>query len=1769
MKRLSILTLLLPLIIFAQNQKAISWHVPVAESQIAPLGPRHIQPDLYRCVTIDLQELQQLLQGCPVETSGLLPSTTYRLQIPMPNGNSAWFEIYESPIMEPGLAIQFPDIKTYAGYGVDDPTASLRFDLTPQGFHAMILSAQGTYFIDPYCRGNTQHYIVYDKKNFRAVNKLFDCQFSSSTLPTAPSPFQAPLLKQPSGSSATGSAKVLLGDCSKRTYRLALAATGEYTAFHGGTVALAQAAQVTTMNRVNGVYERELAVRMNIVANNNLLIYTNASSDPYTNGTPGTMITQNQTNVTNVIGSANYDIGHVFGTNSGGLAGLGVVCVSGSKARGVTGSGAPVGDPFDIDYVAHEIGHQFGGNHTFNGTAGSCAGNGASSASYEPGSGTTIMAYAGICGTQNVQSNSDDYFHIHSLIEIQNFLLGTGSSCDANTALTNNPPVITSTGGNRTIPISTPFMLTGAATDPDAAQTLTYCWEQYNREASTQPPVATATAGPNFRSFVPDTSPTRFFPRLQTLVSNATSTWEVLPSVSRTMTFQLSVRDNAAGGGCVDRQSMTVTFSNAAGPFTVTYPTATGISWIAGSSQTVTWNRANTHLTPVNCPRVNIYLSTNGGFSYPITLATNVPNIGSWNVLVPNNLTTTARVMVKAADNIFFDISNNNFSIISSTNQQYTLTTTENTDSVCAPSPGVFSLQLGSLFGYSAPVTLSASGLPSGATATFSPNPVSPGNTCTVTINGTGALANGAYLFSVNASASSGNQTILLQMVTTAASPAATLLLPSNAFNGASVNPIVRWSSIPPAASYTLQIATDSLFNQITYTSTGTDTIRVVSPALNPSATYYWRVISTSACGSTATSSIFSFKTGVVVCTVYNSTDVPKTITATGTPTVNSTLSITPAQIIQDVNVSTLTGTHTSINNLTFQLLSPSGTSVTLMQNICATQDNFNIKFDDESGSAYNTIPCPPTNGNTYRPLNLLSAFDGQAMNGSWTMRVVDNASNNGGSLTAWGLNVCAYVPCTLSATATATATACSVPCNGTLNATASSGTTPYSYLWSNGASTASQTAVCAGSYSLTITDSRGCTASAQTSVSSSGSSAVTPAISIAASSNTICSGTAVTFTATPVNGGSSPSYQWKINGQNAGSNSATFSSITLNQGDVVNCVLTSSELCVTSSTATSNSISLTVNPVATPAITISTPTISVCTGSSVTFNATAINGGTSAVYQWTINGQNAGTNSNTFTTTTLTNGDVVACILTSNAVCAQPTSVTSSSLTITVSDPVVPSVVLSVPPGDLCSGQPVTVTATAVNGGNIPSFQWTVNGLNSGPNAASISISNPVNGDQIGCTLTSNAACAVPAVVTATPLLLTITPTVTPVISISTANTAVCSGSPVLFTATTGNGGSNPLFNWQVNGNNVGSGSDTLNYSFTGNASVRCVLSSDAVCASTGSVNSNVLNMTTVPAVTPTISINTPTPSVCSGAAISFTASGLFGGLAPIYEWQVNGVSVLTGSTQFTLSNPTDGDEVSCIFTSSANCPQPATVTAQAITVQVKPTPPSPTISSNSPLCAGESLQLAIPAVAGAEYNWSGPNGFTANTANAGIPVTDSSQSGNYSVVVTVNGCSSAPATEGVVIHTLPEVPVITVSGTTLTSSASAGNQWIVNGTDIVGATNIVYEALEDGWYQLRVRSADSCFSLSDSVWIKITGIAENSTGGISLYPNPAREGIILIGEAGMEVRILNALGQVMYRTVVEEKQIRIRVANWARGIYVAEWVKGSRRGVGRFIRE
>ena len=609
-----------------------------------------------RPLTLDVTGLRGALATAPLESrTGAAPLL---LTLPLPDGTNAHFTVREAPVMAPTLAAQFPDIKTYAGVGVDDPTASVRLDLTARGFHAQVLSSTtGDFYIDPIVPGTMPptQYLSFWKRDM--PGRQFECGT------------QAAGKAHSKAKSQTAQRSIA---ATLRTYRLALAATGEYTAFYGGTVPLALAAMVTTVNRVVGVYEKELDVRMILVANTSQLIYTDPNTDPYTNSDPNALLTQNQANVDLLIGNANYDIGHVFSTGGGGLAGLGVVCETGQKAQGETGSSAPVGDAFDIDFVAHEMGHEFGANHTFNGNGTNCADNRNPGTAYEPGSGTTIMGYAGVCNTaNNVQNNSDAYFHVVSYEEIQDYLATT--TCGVSSGTGNNAPsVAVLPASGKVLPISTPFKLTAGAYDSDA-DAITYCWEQYDLGAVGSPTSAQTANNniPLFRSFTPTASPMRYFPRLADIIGNTVTKGERLPTVTRTLTFRVTVRDQHNGaqgvvGGVNSSQAVTMTTTSAAGPFLVTAPNTT-LTWAGGSSQTVTWDVAGTTANNVNCALVNIRLSIDGGLTYPTLLLAATPNDGTEAITVPSINTATARVMVEAADNYFFDISNANFAISTAT----------------------------------------------------------------------------------------------------------------------------------------------------------------------------------------------------------------------------------------------------------------------------------------------------------------------------------------------------------------------------------------------------------------------------------------------------------------------------------------------------------------------------------------------------------------------------------------------------------------------------------------------------------------------------------------------------------------------------------------------------------------------------------------------------------------------------------------------------------------------------------------------------------------------------------------------------------------------------------------------------------------------------------------------------------------------------------------------------------------------------------------------
>jgi hypothetical protein len=623
------------------------WRTAAVVPQLRAGAELWIQPDLYQYIELDANALVGALNRAPMEFSPEAVTSPLLMTFPMPDGSFARFEVVESPIMEPALAAKFPEIRTYLGRGIDDPSASVRFDWTPLGFHAQILSPSGAVYIDPLWKGDTTAYASYYKRYYNKGGDGFQC------LSPNEKPLAAPI---GAGGTAASTGETL------RTYRLACAGTGEYTAYSGGTVTAGLSAIATAVNRITGVYETEVSVRMILVADNDLIVYTDDSADPYTNSDGVAMLGQNQSNLNSVIGSANYDIGHVFSTRGGGVANLGVVCAEGSKACGVTGLSNPNGDAYWIDYVAHEMGHQFGSNHCFNGMNGNCSGgNRHGSTAYEPGSGSTIMAYAGICGVDDLQAHSDPYFHSVSFDEIRIFTqFGTGNSCAVQSPTGNSPPTVDA-GPDYTIPRNTPFTLTAqSGNDPDG-DAVTYCWEQRDLGAAQALSFPDNGTSPILRTWNPTTSPTRTVPRLSNLLNNTLPIGEKYPAVNRTMDFRVMIRDNRAGGGGSSSDNMVVTVTTLAGPFEVTYPNAAAT---VSDFITVTWNVANTDLSRVYAANVDIYLSTDGGYTFPTVLASNTPNDGSEQVRLPGLATSTARIKVQGSGNIFFDISDANFIVV-------------------------------------------------------------------------------------------------------------------------------------------------------------------------------------------------------------------------------------------------------------------------------------------------------------------------------------------------------------------------------------------------------------------------------------------------------------------------------------------------------------------------------------------------------------------------------------------------------------------------------------------------------------------------------------------------------------------------------------------------------------------------------------------------------------------------------------------------------------------------------------------------------------------------------------------------------------------------------------------------------------------------------------------------------------------------------------------------------------------------------------------------
>lgn len=998
---------------------------------------------------LDIKSFKEKITSAPLRFSAEAKSKSIIVDFPNPQGSTSKFSIVEAPTLSPALGARFPEIKSYAGYNIDNPSEYLRFDISPRGLHGMILSSTGrTVIINPYNEMTTEIYEVFYKKDAN-----HDHSFTCGT--------EAAAKTQQTPESLDSQKNLLSTDF--KTYRLALACTGEYGIYHGNDTTLVLAAMNTTMTRVNGVYEREFALTMEIIDNNDQLIYLVPNADPYSNNNGGAMLGQNQTTVNATIGAANYDIGHVFSTGGGGIAFLASVCTN-NKARGVTGGGNPVGDPFDIDYVAHEMGHQFGANHTQNN---SC--NRVNSAAFEPGSASTIMGYAGICNP-NVQNNSDDHFHIHSIYEINNHLNGTGG-CAAVEIIDNTAPTIAALD-DYNIPHSTPFILSADASSNEN-DSLTYCWEQYDNEIANMPPSSTNTDGPAFRSNSPTNNNKRYLPSLENVVNNTDNTWEVLSSVAREYTFKLSVRDNFPLAGRLSDAEMNIDVIGTAGPFLVEVPN-TNVDWPALSFQTIEWDIANTDLAPINCSHVDIYLSVDGGYNYPIIVAENVPNQGYYYGMIPNNETTTARIMVKGHDNIFYDISNTNFTI-SAPQEGYSLWLEHPDQTACAEDTLTYFFTSIGFDGFNNPIDFQLTNQSEELTHIFESNPLTPGQnnnlfvltpeiTDNSIINWSALVTSASDQYNFETSV---NGTIYPLNVDNV-----NLTFPENTSEDISPQLTFIWEEVANASLYTIEIATDADFLDIIVSESdlSESSFTVLSP-LNNETTYYWRVVPANPCATGNTSSVYSFTTNSINCVSLGSEDLPLAIPSNEAISVSSFLSFPVEGEILDVNINSIDCEHTWINDLQIELTSPAGTNVLLLDNTCDNENDVLFSFDDEAPNQYGTWPCPPLDGLTYMPYEPLSAFDGENTQGEWTLTITDIYPQDGGFLNNWDLEICYIGNAPIAIESNVFNPTCHGSQDGAITVSPANSDDDYEYLWANGNTTNTIIGVGAGSYDVTITN--------------------------------------------------------------------------------------------------------------------------------------------------------------------------------------------------------------------------------------------------------------------------------------------------------------------------------------------------------------------------------------------------------------------------------------------------------------------------------------------------------------------------------------------------------------------------------------------------------------------------------------------------------------------------------------------------------------------------
>ena len=975
------LVLSIPLFFFClsalSQERSIYWEAQSRAATSLTLSRQTVSTSSNRVFRLRENSLRSQLQ--------LLQQGEDKVLVSFPNalGGFDQYWVREQSVMAPELQRQYPGIRSYVGYSTGEAASRIRFSVSHKGMQGMIVQpGEQTLYLER-SAGSSRSYLLFSREGLEPGLQGWTCKTDAGT---------AKAFRRIPGEG-------LIDDQQLRTYRLAVATTGEYAQYHGGTVPDALAAINATMTRVNEVFERDMAIRMELIQETSRVIYTDPNTDPF----GGNLSSEVQTTLDARIGSSGYDIGHLFhqAGENGNAGFIGAVCVDGRKGSAFASTPTPEGDRFDLDFVAHEMGHQFGANHTWSFQT---EGTGVQA---EPGSGTTIMGYAGITQNNDVQTTGDDYFHYYSIFQMRQYVLGT--SCASLSVIDNTPPEITPLP-DFSIPKGTAFVLEGAATDPNPGDVLTYSWEQVDDGVVTRSSFGPDNpAGANFRSRRPVSEPTRFFPLLSRVASgNLTQTdpptgsaWETVANVERDLNFALTVRDNAEGGGQLSSDLVRVRVEEEAGPFRVLSQSAPE-EYEIGSVQTVTWDVAGTNSAPINTQLVDIYLSSDGGLNFPNLIAEDLPNTGTAQVQIPRIPTPFGRFMVRASDQIYFAVNDSDFTL---NEQPFLLYFEQLKAEVCQPDNAVFEFTYQTFGGFDAPVALDVSGVPPGLTALFSTDTVQvDGSQVSLAFTGTEAVAPGSYALEVSGTDGSTVRTvpIILQLVDSVFTETV-LLFPEDRATEVNLNPEFLWSGGEGDQAYDLELAADPSFTNPIVQRRIHNT-RYRPGVLEEDTEYFWRIRPVNPCGEGSFSPPFSFRTINSDCKTLSAAGLPIVIPSTGTPVITSVIAVTDNQPVLEVKVN-LDVEHSFVSDLIISLTSPSGTKVTLVSNNCGEANDINATFQDDAPP----FACSnnPAISGVVRPLGSLDAFAGESSFGEWVLTVEDTAPADGGSLNSFSLELC------------------------------------------------------------------------------------------------------------------------------------------------------------------------------------------------------------------------------------------------------------------------------------------------------------------------------------------------------------------------------------------------------------------------------------------------------------------------------------------------------------------------------------------------------------------------------------------------------------------------------------------------------------------------------------------------------------------------------------------------------------------------------------------